>query len=408
MNSKLFSQAMNQIDSKYIQEALLYQGKTKKPLWLKWSAAAACLAITIFAIVAVLPQKEPETSPKLPQLSISEHTSDGMGFEGYMAYKASELANANPWNESLELSALPVYQNSLTYDADGISGDIDFDRMREVLLETAGRLGLDTKALTITDDTPDEKTKQEIREKFQATGDTVPEGYFNPTKLTAKAGGVEIEVGADLTASIFFEPAVSLPQEYNFTNYASYEDLAAAAEYLKTKYKDVIGFDKPRVNISGGDYTNDGRQGYSLEFFNAEGSAAQQIVNYNLSRVAFSCDDNGKLSLVRIYRPDLSRKAGDYPIITSSQARELLANGSYITSVPYEMPGLEYVKKTELVYRTGSLEAYYMPYYCFYVELPQEEQEKKENGLKTYGAYYVPAVDNAYISNMPAWDGSFN
>ena len=147
MNSKLFSQAMNQIDSKYIQEALLYQGKTKKPLWLKWSAAAACLAITIFAIVAVLPQKEPETSPKLPQLSISEHTSDGMGFEGYMAYKASELTNANPWNESLELSALPVYQNSLTYDADGISGDIDFDRMREVLLETAGRLGLDRKSV---------------------------------------------------------------------------------------------------------------------------------------------------------------------------------------------------------------------------------------------------------------------
>lgn len=69
------------------------------------------------------------------------------------------------------------------------------------------------------------------------------------------------------------------------------------------------------------------------------------------------------------------------------------------------MPGLDYVAKVELVYRTGELEEYYMPYYRFYVELPNEE---RDDGLKTYGAYYVPAVDNVYISNMPLWDGSFN
>ena len=28
--------------------------------------------------------------------------------------------------------------------------------------------------------------------------------------------------------------------------------------------------------------------------------------------------------------------------------------------------------------------------------------------MKTYGAYYVPAVEQRYISNMPSWDGSFN
>lgn len=45
-----------------------------------------------------------------------------------------------------------------------------------------------------------------------------------------------------------------------------------------------------------------------------------------------------------------------------------------------------------------------MPYYRFYVELPEEESD----GMKTYGAYYVPAVEEKYISNMPLWDGSFN
>lgn len=40
----------------------------------------------------------------------------------------------------------------------------------------------------------------------------------------------------------------------------------------------------------------------------------------------------------------------------------------------------------------------------FYVELPDLE----ENGMKCYSAYYVPAVKEEYISNMPTWDGSMN
>lgn len=47
MNSRKFSEAMNEIDSKYIQEAILYKNKTaqKKPFWIKWGAMAACLCL---------------------------------------------------------------------------------------------------------------------------------------------------------------------------------------------------------------------------------------------------------------------------------------------------------------------------------------------------------------------------
>lgn len=55
-----------------------------------------------------------------------------------------------------------------------------------------------------------------------------------------------------------------------------------------------------------------------------------------------------KLFLARIYQPDLSEVAGDYPIITSEKTSKLLSNGIYITTVPYEMPGMEYVKKLNL------------------------------------------------------------
>lgn len=181
--------------------------------------------------------------------------------------------------------------------------------------------------------------------------------------------------------------------------------MAAAAEYLKTEYKDFIGFENPQVNIHGGGYNIYARQMYYIEFFDAGGNDTEQIINYNFNRAAFYCDDEGNLTMARIYQPDLSKKVGDYPIISLAQAGEMLSKGNYLTSVPYEMPGPEYVRKVELIYRRGELEEYYMPYYRFYAELPEEE---RENGLKDYGAYYVPAVESTYISNMPTWDGSFN
>ena len=53
----------------------------------------------------------------------------------------------------------------------------------------------------------------------------------------------------------------------------------------------------------------------------------------------------------------------------------------------------------------GTREAYFMPYYRFYVEIPAAE---KDGGMKMYGAYYVPAMEQTYIAEMPVWDGCFN
>lgn len=49
MNSKKFSEAMSELDSKYVDEAINYKKKAKKPVWAKWGAIAAC-----FVMVAVL------------------------------------------------------------------------------------------------------------------------------------------------------------------------------------------------------------------------------------------------------------------------------------------------------------------------------------------------------------------
>ena len=47
MNAKKFSDAMSELDTKYVDEALNYKKKSPKPFWVKWGAMAACLCLII-------------------------------------------------------------------------------------------------------------------------------------------------------------------------------------------------------------------------------------------------------------------------------------------------------------------------------------------------------------------------
>ena len=48
MNAKKFSDAMSELDTKYVDEALNYKKKMKKPVWIKWGVMAACLCLIIY------------------------------------------------------------------------------------------------------------------------------------------------------------------------------------------------------------------------------------------------------------------------------------------------------------------------------------------------------------------------
>lgn len=47
MNSKKFSEAMSELDNEYIDEAIHYKKKAKKPVWAKLGAIAACLTLVL-------------------------------------------------------------------------------------------------------------------------------------------------------------------------------------------------------------------------------------------------------------------------------------------------------------------------------------------------------------------------
>lgn len=53
MNARKFSDAMSELDSKYIDEALNYKKKAKKPFWMKWGAMAACLCLVVVSALTI-------------------------------------------------------------------------------------------------------------------------------------------------------------------------------------------------------------------------------------------------------------------------------------------------------------------------------------------------------------------
>lgn len=51
MNAKKFSDAMSELDTKYIDETLNYQKKAGQPVWIKWGAMAACFCLLVVGVV---------------------------------------------------------------------------------------------------------------------------------------------------------------------------------------------------------------------------------------------------------------------------------------------------------------------------------------------------------------------
>lgn len=301
-----------------------------------------------------------------------------------MLYDISELG-VSPWDPAMELTRLPVYENG-SYNIAGIPVGLDEHEILE-RLEAAAR------ALDV-----------EISDLEYENGETAT-GTGPVCRITGHADGMEIAAWADGEVEVSFEPGLPLPEGYRFADDATDEEAEAVLNYLARRFSKLLGFSRPQISLSGG-YSFSETFHRTDAVYDGGGDSVEAILNYSFRQARFISNDDGNLRMIRL-EDDLScaRVLGDYPIITADEARTLLLNGSYITSAPYEMPGEDYVAGVELAYRNSKTDEYFLPYYRFYVELPEEA---RDNGLKTYGVYYVPAVWGQYIANMPVYDGRFN
>lgn len=320
----------------------------------------------------------------LPQIPGEALRTEGMGVGEIMAYDISEIVSGNPWDPSLEISDLPVYRNlHPSYPWPPEITEEHLTEMKAFLTEIAGRLGIPEEELVITDDRPTAEMLETGKE------DVI-------TLVQAKWEDLQIQVSYDMTAEIRFLSGRSLPSAYHFSYDASYEEMEAAARYLKEAYGEILSMEDPRISVEGGDYTYSGEPGsYSIRFYEGAGDSEEQILQYNFRQAEFWCDDSGRLAGIRMYNPDLTEMLGEYPVISVGEAKELLVEELNTAAAPDETPDPSRIRGGELVYRTAGTCEYFLPYYRFYVEL---SREKEEEGLNHYGIYYMPAVEREFLT----------
>lgn len=389
MNSKDLYNAINKVDDDILERS---ETTKRRHNWLKWAAMAACLSLVIGG--GIFWKSSRQTGPGgLPMLNIQDIAQGGMGFEGVLCYDMDEIDNGNPWREDMTFSTLPVFEN-LAYHSAGEPTGLPENSILERLETAYAALGL-----------------QDAELEYEHNGAKV-------TSITAKTGDITVTAGANGVVTVDFKDGLALPEHLNFTWYdTSRQEAEEAMAYFIQQFSELISFEKPEIVLSGtyimwndydqaGNYLTEVRFEREYILYEGVGDETEDLLNYKMQFVQFCPDDEGRLSIIRIH-DDLScaNKLGDYPIITAAEARDCLLEGNYITSVPYEIEDETLIKKEELVYRSSVLEKTLMPYYRFYVELPEM---RRENGPTDFGAYYVPAVKPEYISNMPLWDGRIN
>lgn len=376
-----------------VGDDLIEEAASELPTRRRWALPAACAACAVLAVagiwiggaagdgkdvleqppvttgtaqsepvVADPPQETPQVElvDGLPVLTLdSEAMWNGMGFEGIWAYDISEYHSGAPELPEELPDALPVFTNPAPGE--------------------------------IFELTPEEEAAQlaRVREYFAAEID---------------AGAATAEIWSD--PRVEFEPGLTLPEEYRDAE-RSLESAQTLGEYLLLTYpKWFAWMETPTVSVCSGDYNIYGEQSYTLYVYDAGQNAADSLTGSAYRSMRLCLNEAGELWLIWIDWPDLSDVIGNYPIISALEAQSLLLDGSYVSSVPYEVGGEDAIRDVELCYRKDQSQVW-IPYYRFWVEV-SSEAAVEQLGLNTYGAYYVPAVEGRYIANMPTYDGSFN
>jgi hypothetical protein len=399
----------------------------------------------------------PVISSELPKLDIVFEFGT-MGFEAYMAYDISELGNGNPWTIQStidnELTTLPVFRNTNVRNYMGeYANPLSAEEMIEKAENAALALGVEPIEIYTS---PTQEEIAIIMEKFNATGGASEEDIrintqvqhavaklhddshivvwgnenialylTSETKHLVKEIGRLLEITDNFTVWLQFgmasdynefdgefgyDKGLPIPQRYSFSHYNTTAAQAQeVTQYLLTEYGAFAGITTPGFN-SFGNYDIYGRLirlWYSV-FENKESlSLTERILNWNFNKISFSPNSIGELGAIRFERANLSDLIGYYPIITAQEAQEMLLNKQYITTVPYEFIDTESIAHVELVYRNSESEDVFVPYYRFFVEHSVEGMGRPE-GMKGFGAYYVPAIHSDFLENAPIWNSSFN
>lgn len=396
-NERLMKQ-LGEVNDKYVAEAApkIKSEKTHVKFAVIGTMAAAAAGVVLWQGVKNIPDRKadkkstenkksysqiiefPENTGELPIIHTQNGETGGMGFEGFLAYDVSELLDENPSRESCEFTELPVFiEPSNEIYSHGDFPVYTIDEMEEKLKNIAALL---------TD------------EEFTPV-DRHPNGEY----YKAEAGNINFSMYSHSSRiHIEFKNSVGLPDECDICDTTDKDHAIRSLKYLGDKYKNIIRMDNPTpVVFTDFNIYNEPLTTYAL--YDKSEDPLTSLINYNLRQVNFY---GGKELRSISICDDLGYKefAGMYPVISYDQAYEKLIGGDYYTTVweeEYLPNGInnDEIFFTGISYRRTADYKYTLPYYRFLVELHPErnEQSRLAEGIKEFGAYYVPAVSPDYL-----------
>lgn len=401
MRGNEFLDSMEYVDADLIEAAEISSGRNSRG-WLKWGALAACLCLLVLASVRFtgLSERMQPGSEELPMLSARLSEAGGMGFHGYQFYDISECDTGNPWNEELNLQTLPVYRNLSYVGREGYPLYYSEEEMLAMAEKAAGFLN-----------SPIRETRFErIIAKNHGSDTKLKNWDGRGWRLHTKTDAHWIEIAADGDTVISFEEPQKLLEGTEIDD----TDRMEAVRYFGNQYRELTGIGDFHIAKRGDrDYSGEWYTPFYF-LYGKDPDPVQEILNYNFHRADFTFNEDGALTILGFCNLfDSAEKMGDYPLISTGEAKELLLAGEYFSDVPVQLLVDEkmqeaQIAKVELIYRATRMAEVFLPYYQFYVELedrPETRPEGYAEGLKDFGIFYVPAVEGRYLSDFPLHHG---
>lgn len=425
-NERLMQQ-LGEVDDKYITEAYPTANTAKKHVKriIIGAMGAAAAGVIMWQGISNIPNRTPEkeapntsapknqiiefpkNSSELEIINTSNMSSEGMGSEIYMVYDISEITGANPSRANCEFTELPVFFDC-GHERYRVPRKFTTEEMEKRLKDIAGELT--DEAFTPIDVRPDS-------------------GYYE-----AKAGDITLKI-KDTYLIINFGKAVDLPDEYGvFYRRDDREKAVKSINYLLEKYKNIIQLDNP-VPVISTNYDIDNNAGTYYYFYNDSEDPLTALMNYNFRQGSFTGEtvrmddpykyanpydaykDTGDLITILIedsFSYKYENLAGMYPVISYDEAHQKLIGGDYTTTVWIEndLPNgmnTDEIFFTGISYKRTEYHKYCLPYYRFLIELHPERSGSYvlSEGMKEYGAFYVPAVSSDYLASENT-DTAFN
>ena len=396
---------MGEINESYLIEAEVFneEMKTEKSgrytkergFFLQWGTAALAVIMTLTTAKFNLePRMEvPPFDASLPKITLDAESlfAGGMGFEGLYGNHIEDLLSVSPYTWGT-IRKLPVFLNPLQREQVSETTDETIRVLKERLIRRGALFGVTIEE----DDLIVQGTPPEYFSILYENEDYVFDARIDGTLVTLKK---PLDIPDELQSK---EDPIEIYEQ--FITYPSMKEQEKLSQYFLENYEHLTGFASPVGGLEGGDYNIYHKRSFSFVYYEEKTDPVEAMLSYHFNRTYFYIDHEKGLDMIRYMETDLSNNLGEYPIISEREAKDLLEKGHYATSVPETFPGRNKIRRVELMYRSGIEEKIFIPYYRILVEVPSEAYE----GLKTYGAYYVPAIRKEYIEDFPLYDGHFN